>query len=202
MEQKVKWSEFIKSAAGIEGWIDDDIPEVLFVGRSNVGKSSFINALTNNKKLAKISSTPGKTRLLNFFDINKGLFRIVDAPGYGYAKVNGKMKEQFSDMMNQYMETRPNLKLVVMLVDLRHKPTTDDLGMYKYLKYYQLPVVVVGTKLDKLKQNEIKKNEKMIRDTLELKPSDGFIKISNTDKRNVNEVYDEICKRLEVNPEV
>jgi len=187
---------FIKSAADKSGWIDDDIPEVLFVGRSNVGKSSLINALTNNKKMAKVSSAPGKTRLLNFFDINKSQFRLVDAPGYGYAKISEAMKLSFEKMMEDYLNSRQNLIFVAMLVDLRHKPSSDDVLMYKYLKRQNLPVVVIGTKLDKLKQNDIKKNQKLIIETLKLIPSDTFILTSSSNKKNMDQIDTEFQKRI------
>jgi len=187
---------FIKSAADKSGWIDDNIPEVLFVGRSNVGKSSLINALTNNKKMAKVSSAPGKTRLLNFFDINKSQFRLVDAPGYGYAKISEAMKISFEKMMEDYLSTRENLVFVAMLVDLRHKPSGDDILMYKYLKNQNLPVVLIGTKLDKLKQNDIKKNQKLIIDTLNLIPSDTFILTSSSNKKNMDQIDTEFQKRI------
>ncbi|MBY7705028.1 YihA family ribosome biogenesis GTP-binding protein [Vibrio harveyi] len=177
--------------------MDDQINEICFVGRSNVGKSSFINSLTNNNKLAKVANTPGKTRLLNFFDINKSQFRLVDAPGYGYAKINDATKIQFAKMMQDYFVNRKNLKGVFMLVDLRHKPTKDDIQMYEFLKYYNIKVVIVGTKLDKLKRNEYSKNEQMIKQTLGFVSSDSFIKISNLNKTNISECYDKINELLE-----
>ncbi|UWD34635.1 ribosome biogenesis GTP-binding protein YihA/YsxC [Mycoplasma cottewii] len=193
----IKQAVFIKSAADRSGWINDDISEICFVGRSNVGKSSFINSLTNNNKLAKVANTPGKTRLLNFFDINKSQFRLVDAPGYGYAKINDATKIQFAKMMQDYFVNRKNLKGVFMLVDLRHKPTKDDIQMYEFLKYYNIKVVIVGTKLDKLKRNEYSKNEQMIKQTLGFVSSDSFIKISNLNKTNISECYDKINELLE-----
>ncbi|KNG79705.1 ribosome biogenesis GTP-binding protein YihA/YsxC [Mycoplasma sp. HU2014] len=193
----IKQAVFIKSAADRSGWIDDQISEICFVGRSNVGKSSFINSLTNNNKLAKVANTPGKTRLLNFFDINKSQFRLVDAPGYGYAKINDATKIQFAKMMQDYFVNRKNLKGVFMLVDLRHKPTKDDIQMYEFLKYYNIKVVIVGTKLDKLKRNEYSKNEQMIKQTLGFVSSDSFIKISNLNKTNISECYDKINELLE-----
>ena len=196
----IKWAEFIKSSASKDGWIDDNVPEVLFVGRSNVGKSSIINALTNNKKMAKVSASPGKTRLLNFFDINHHQFRIVDAPGYGYAKVSGDLKASFAPMMEEYLTNRTNLGLVLMLVDLRHPPSKDDLMMYDYLKHYHVPVVLIGTKLDKLKQNEIKKNVELIRTTLKVDPTTLLIKTSVTKNQNIDQIYLTICQYLHLTP--
>ncbi|ATZ16368.1 GTP-binding protein [Entomoplasma freundtii] len=185
----IKQAQFIKSAAGREGWIDDQINEICFLGRSNVGKSSFINNLTNKKKLAKVSSTPGKTKLLNFFDINNGQFRIVDAPGYGFSKTTLAEKQQFARMMEDYLMNRSNLKGAVMLVDLRRKPNADDQQLYNFLKQLNLPVILIGTKLDKLKKNEINKNEKLIKNTLNYDQSDKFIKISNLNKGDLMPVY-------------
>lgn len=191
-----KQSIFIKSAADQSGWIDDNIPEILFVGRSNVGKSSYINSLANNKKLAKVANTPGKTRLLNFFDINNSQFRLVDAPGYGYAKISRVMKIGFAEMMEEYFTTRTNLVGICMLVDLRHKPTKDDQEMYEFLKSKNKNVLIVGTKLDKLKKNEIMKNEKMIKETLKFKPDHMFIKVSNDNKTGLQESYEALIELI------
>ncbi|WP_338973041.1 ribosome biogenesis GTP-binding protein YihA/YsxC [Spiroplasma endosymbiont of Panorpa germanica] len=187
---QIKQAVFIKSAAKKEGWLIDEIPEVCFVGRSNVGKSSFINALTNNNKLAKISSTPGKTRLLNFFAINNNKFRIVDAPGYGFAKVNISLKIQFAEMMEEYLTQRDNLKFVCQLVDLRHDPSKDDIEMYQFFKEFDIKVFIIATKLDKVKKNDIAKNEKNIKKLLNFKEGDYFIKFSNKDRKNLHEITD------------
>ncbi|AXK51153.1 ribosome biogenesis GTP-binding protein YihA/YsxC [Spiroplasma alleghenense] len=185
---EIKQAVFIKSAAKKEGWLVDDIPEVCFVGRSNVGKSSFINALTNNNKLAKISSTPGKTRLLNFFSINNNKFRIVDAPGYGFAKVNVNLKIQFAEMMEEYLTERENLKFVCQLVDLRHNPSKDDIEMYRFFKDFNIKVFMIATKLDKVKKNDIAKNEKNIKQLLEFDNEDYFMKFSNKDRKNLQDI--------------
>ncbi|CBW53979.1 ribosome biogenesis GTP-binding protein YihA/YsxC [Mycoplasma mycoides] len=192
----IKQASFITSAANKSNWIDDDVSEICLIGRSNVGKSSFINSLTNNNKLAKISNTPGKTRLLNFFEINKGEYRLVDAPGYGYAKVDDNLKIQFAKMMEEYFINRKNLKGVFLLLDLRHKPSNDDIMMYQFLKHYNIPVVIIGTKLDKLKKSEYIKNEKMIKETINFYQEDDFIKISNLDKTNIIKCYELIDKLL------
>ncbi|AHI53878.1 GTP-binding protein YsxC [Spiroplasma sabaudiense Ar-1343] len=193
---EIKQAVFIKSAAKKEGWISDDISEVCFVGRSNVGKSSFINALTNNNKLAKISSTPGKTRLLNFFSINNDQFRIVDAPGYGFAKVNINLKIQFAEMMEEYLTQRTNLKFICQLVDLRHSPSKDDIEMYQFFKHYNIKVFMVGTKLDKLKRNDIAKNEKIIKSDLQFDSADHFVKFSNKDRKNIREITNIMAELL------
>ncbi|WP_174519107.1 ribosome biogenesis GTP-binding protein YihA/YsxC [Spiroplasma turonicum] len=186
----IKNAKFIKSAASKEGWIQDSIKEVCFIGRSNVGKSTFINSLTNNKKLAKTSSTPGKTRLLNFFEINNGEFRIVDAPGYGFARVSNDLKISFAKMMDEYLTNRDNLKFICQLVDLRHKPTNDDIEMYNFFKYHSKKVFIIATKKDKCKKNDIKKNEKLIKETLKLSEGDEFLSISSVNKDNFVNVLD------------
>jgi len=180
----------------MEGWIDDEMKEVLFVGRSNVGKSSLINALTNNNKMAKVASAPGKTRLLNFFDINNGQFRLVDAPGYGYAKISRQQQRAFEKMMVDYLTKRDNLMFVAMLVDLRREPSEEDDMMYSFLKFNEIPVVLIGTKLDKLKRNDIKKNQKIIADKLKLDPNDSFILTSSSKKENLNLIDNEFRLRL------
>ena len=131
---KITSAEFIISAMRISQYPTDALPEFMLVGRSNVGKSSFINTISNNKKLARVSNTPGKTRNLNFYLLNNS-FYLVDVPGYGYASVSKKEQRKFGLMIEEYLEKRPNLKRVFMLVDLRHKPSEDDILMYKYLNY-------------------------------------------------------------------
>lgn len=186
----IKQVKFLKSAASKKDWIEDEISEICFIGRSNVGKSSFINALTNQKKIAKISGTPGKTRLLNFYDINNGEYRIVDAPGYGYARVNNSQKQKFSEMMDEYLSSRLNLRGICQLVDLRHPPSVDDKEMYHFLKYHNIKVLIIATKRDKCKRNDILKNEKIIKDQLNIDSKDYFISLSSTSKENMNKVYD------------
>ena len=164
----IKKAEFMLCAAWSSQWPDESLPEVVMAGRSNVGKSSFINTVTNVQGLTKVSSTPGKTRTLNFFNINDEI-RLVDVPGYGYAKVPKKMLEQFSEMIDNYLRNRKNLKAMILIVDYRHKPKDDDVTMYDYAKHFGIPVIVVATKEDKLKRNELVKNEKLIKETLDLK---------------------------------
>ncbi len=170
---------------------EDGRPEIAFVGRSNVGKSTLINTLTNRRKLVKVSSTPGKTRLINFFLINDNMY-FVDLPGYGYAKVSKKEKESWGYIMEQYLVGREQLKKIVLLVDSRHKPTADDINMYNWIKHYNYEVLVVGTKLDKLKRNDINKNKKIIRDTLKMDKDDKILLISSLSKEGKEEVLEEI----------
>ncbi len=186
-------AEFMLCAAWKSQWPKNDLPEICMAGRSNVGKSSFINAITGRNKLAKVSGTPGKTRTLNFFNINDEL-RLVDVPGYGYAKVNDKMKKSFGDMIDTYLSQRDTLKALVLIVDYRHKPTHDDITMYEYAKYYEIPVIVVATKEDKLKRNDLKKNEKIIKETLKFDKKDYFVRFSSLKKVGINEVWEIILK--------
>ena len=172
---------------------DDGKPEFLLVGRSNVGKSSFINTLTNRRNLARISAIPGKTQTLNFYLINKS-FYLVDVPGYGFAKVSKNLKNKFGLIIEDYLKERDNLKMVFMLIDFRHKPTNDDVMMYEYLKYYQIPVTIIATKSDKVSKNNYDKNKKLIRDTLHLVDTDELILFSTVNKNGKQEVYDKITE--------
>ncbi|MFR7591201.1 MAG: ribosome biogenesis GTP-binding protein YihA/YsxC [Longibaculum sp.] len=193
---RVNKAEFVLCAAWKSQWPDNDLPEICMAGRSNVGKSSLINTITGYSKLAKVSGTPGKTRTLNFFNINNEL-RLVDVPGYGYAKVNDKIKESFGDMIDTYLRERDTLKGLVLIVDYRHKPTRDDKEMYQYAKYYDIPVIVVATKEDKLKRNDLKKNEKIIKEALEFDPHDQFVRFSSLKKTGIDDVWDAILKLCE-----
>lgn len=188
---KVTKAEFIISAMRQSQYPTDNLPEFMLVGRSNVGKSSFINTITNNKKMARISSTPGKTRNLNFYRLNDS-FYFVDVPGYGYAEVSKKEQKKFGLMIEEYLETRPNLVRTYMLVDLRHKPSDDDILMYKYLKYFKLPVTVVATKADKISKNKREKAATIILKTLELEKGDTFIMLSNTTKEGKDKILNEL----------
>ena len=166
-------------------------PEFLLVGRSNVGKSSFINALLSRKNLAHISSRPGKTKTLNFYSVNDS-FYLVDAPGYGYAQVDRKTQSKFGMMIEEYIETRKQMKRVFMLVDFRHKPSEDDVLMYNFLKYYKVPVTIIATKVDKIGKTKRDKNLNVIKNTLELVVGDDIIMVSNSTKLGIKEVLDKI----------
>ncbi len=180
------------SAVRISQYPEGEKPEFLLVGRSNVGKSSFINALVNRKNIARISSMPGKTQTLNFYLVNNQ-FYLVDVPGYGYAAVNRKVQEKFGKMIEAYLETRENMKRVFMLVDFRMKPTEDDVLMYHFLKYYNIPVTVVATKVDKVGASKKEKNKKAILDTLDLVMGDELILFSSVTKLG----RDDVLKRIE-----
>lgn len=173
---------------------EDVMPEFLLVGRSNVGKSSFINTLINRKNFAHTSSKPGKTQTLNFYLINNK-FYFVDVPGYGYASVSKERQKKFGVMIEEYIKARENLKCVFLLIDYRHKPTEDDILMYEFLKFYNLPIKIIATKFDKVKKNAREKQNKIIRDTLKLKESEEFITFSVVSKKGRDEVY-EVIKEL------
>ena len=174
----------------------DSKNEFLLVGRSNVGKSSFINTLINRKNFARTSSIPGKTQTLNFYLIND-YFYLVDAPGYGYAKVNKQLKNKFGLIMEDYLEGRENLKMVFLLIDFRHKPTSDDVMMYKYLKHYNIPVSIVCTKVDKVTKNSHIKCINQITKTLEVNKED-LILFSSITKTGKQEVYSKLIENLEI----
>jgi GTP-binding protein len=185
----IKQSEFITSAVSKTQYPTDNRAEIAFVGRSNVGKSSIINTLTNRRGLAKVSGTPGKTRLINFFLINN-TFYLVDLPGYGYAKVSKGEKESWGKFIEMYLINRPQLQRVVLLVDCRHKPTSDDILMYKWIKHYGYNTLVVATKKDKLTKNELVKSEKVIRETLELPKDEKIYYFSSLKKEGKEELID------------
>ena len=165
----------------------DNKNEFLLVGRSNVGKSSFINTLIERKNFARTSSKPGKTQTLNFYKVND-CFYLVDVPGYGYASVSKDTKKKFGLMIEEYLKERKNLKHVFLLIDYRHKPTEDDLLMYEFLKYYNLDITIVATKYDKVGKNSRIKQDKLIKDTLKLSSDDEVITFSTVTKKGRSEV--------------
>lgn len=169
-------------------------PEFLLVGRSNVGKSSFINTLINRKNFAHTSSKPGKTQTLNFYLVNKS-FYFVDVPGYGYAAVSHERQRKFGVMIEEYLKSRESLKCVFLLIDYRHKPTEDDILMYDFLKYYNLKIKIVATKYDKVSKNNREKQNKLIKDTLKLPKEEEFIPFSTVYKTGRDEVY-QVIKEL------
>lgn len=168
---------------------ENNLPEVAFVGRSNVGKSSLINMLLNRKRFARTSSSPGKTQTINFYEINNN-FRIVDLPGYGYAKISKAEKEKWGKMIEDYLKSRENLVKVFQLVDLRHPPSELDIQMYEWLRFYGLDGVVVATKSDKISSNDKQKNISIIRKVLELKKDDILIAASSVSRQGHDEILD------------
>ena len=174
----IKKAELEAVTAKKHQYPEDNLPEIAFAGRSNVGKSSLLNLLTGRKKLARVSGSPGKTRTINFYRINDA-FRIVDLPGYGYAKVSKSISESWGDMMETYFESRQGLIKVVQLVDIRHAPSKQDVEMYNYLRHYGLDGIVAATKADKVSRNEMQKCIRQIRSTLKLSEDDKVIAVSS-----------------------
>ena len=172
-------------------------PEFLLVGRSNVGKSSFINSLLSRKNLAYTSSKPGKTQTLNFYNVNDS-FYIVDVPGYGYALTSRENRHKYGMMIEDYIQTRKELRRVFMLIDFRHAPTEDDLLMYNFLKYYSIPVTVIATKADKVPGSKKSKNLKKIMDTLDLVIGDDLVVFSSVTRLGVKEVLNKIEEIVDV----
>ena len=173
----------------ISQYPEDKKNEFLCLGRSNVGKSSFINTIVNRKNLARTSSKPGKTTTLNFYKVNDD-FYIVDVPGYGYAATSKKQIEKFGVMIEEYLKQRPYLKHVFLLIDYRHKPTEDDVLMYKFLKYYNLPVTIVATKYDKVNRSLRAKQDDLIKSTLNPALGDEIINFSSVTKIGKDRVYE------------
>ncbi len=188
---KITKSELDTIAVKPNQYPEDNMPEVAFAGRSNVGKSSLLNLLTNRKNLARVSGNPGKTRTINFYLINDS-FRIVDLPGYGYARVSKNVTENWGEMMETFFRNRNGLKKVVQLVDIRHKPSAQDVQMYQYLKHYGLDGIVVATKADKVSGNERQKNIALIRKTLELSKDDLVIPVSALKRQGHDKLLDVI----------
>ena len=191
MELNTHNASILLSAANKSHYPQDDLPEIALAGRSNVGKSSFINTLLNRKNLARTSSKPGKTQLLNFFNIDDKL-RFVDVPGYGYAKVSKTERAKWGKMIEEYLTTRDNLCGVVSLVDLRHDPSADDVQMYEFLKYYEIPVIVVATKADKIPRGKWNKHEAAIKKKLNFDKTDQFVIFSSVNKTGLDESWDAI----------
>ncbi|MBN8200747.1 ribosome biogenesis GTP-binding protein YihA/YsxC [Cytobacillus oceanisediminis] len=175
---KVTSSEIVISAVKPDQYPESDLPEFALAGRSNVGKSSFINKMLNRRGLARISSKPGKTQTLNFYLINE-ILHFVDVPGYGYAKVSKKEREAWGKMIETYLTSREQLKAVVLIVDLRHPPTSDDVMMYDFLKHYEIPCIVIATKADKIPKSKWQKHMKITEETLDIDPNDQIIMFSS-----------------------
>ena len=193
---KIKNVELIISATRRSQYPTDKKPEYLLIGRSNVGKSSFINTIINRKNYARTSSRPGKTQTINFYNVNEE-FYLVDAPGYGFAKVNKQLKDKFGLIMESYLESRKNLKMVFMLIDFRHKPTEDDILMYNYLKHYNIPVSIICTKVDKVSKNAQQKQINIITKELQVNKED-LILFSSVTKMGKQEVHNKLIETLDI----
>lgn len=190
--------EFVTSAVSVSQYPKDNLPEIVLVGRSNVGKSSFINAMLNHNKIARVSQTPGKTRLINFFRVNQA-FYFVDIPGYGYAKVSYAEKENFQSLIEKYLLSTQKLKFAVQLLDIRHKPTADDQMMIQFFHQLEVPILYVLTKADKLSNNQRAKAVKVIKENIKLREDEKMILFSSETKENRDLLLDEIETRLELN---
>lgn len=195
---KIVSSKYLVTAVKAEQYPPDEFPEIAMVGRSNVGKSSMINKLCNRKGMARTSSTPGKTRTLNFYLINEahGAFHLVDFPGYGYAKVGHSMRGEWEKMMSDYILKRPNLKGIIQLIDLRHPPMKNDIETFTWLLTNGFDFFIVANKADKISKNAQHKNMKIIRDTLRPPQDLPIIAFSAETGQGVVEVWAEIEKRL------
>lgn len=168
---------------------DNEMPEIAFAGKSNVGKSSLINALMNRKSYARISQTPGKTQTINFYNINEEMY-LVDLPGYGYAKVSEKEKAQWGKLIERYLHGSSQLRAVFLLIDIRHEPSANDKMMYRWIVEQGYAPVIIATKLDKLKRSQVQKHVKMVRDGLDLVPGTKIIPFSSVTKQGRDEIWE------------
>ncbi|MBI5974202.1 ribosome biogenesis GTP-binding protein YihA/YsxC [Staphylococcus canis] len=190
--------DILISAVKPDQYPDLGLPEVALSGRSNVGKSTFINAMIGRKNMARTSQQPGKTQTLNFFNIDDQLI-FVDVPGYGYAKVSKKQREAFGKMIETYITTRKPLKLVIQLIDLRHPPTEDDILMYDFLKHYEIPTLIIATKEDKISKGKVQKHIKVIKEVLDLEPGDQIISYSALNKNKTSNIWEAIATYIDIN---
>lgn len=182
---------FITSANDKSGWPLEGLPEVVVVGKSNVGKSSFINAFTNRKKLAYVGNTPGKTRLINFFNVDD-VYHLVDVPGYGYAKMSKTMLVHMGKMMDEYFTQRQTIRLVIQLIDGRHGPTEDDWDMIEYLDSLKMPLLMVATKFDKVPKSKRLHQLKQLTTALQQE----VFAVSNTDRTGFEQIEEQIKKAI------
>ncbi len=190
---KIMSAEYTVTGVRFDQYPTDELTEFVILGRSNVGKSSFINSLLNRKRLAYTSGRPGKTQTLNFFLINKK-FYFVDVPGYGYARVSKKQRQEFGKMIENYLVNRENLKRAFLILDLRHGPSEDDLLMYNFLKHYQIDVTIIATKADKIGTTRLNRHKKDIDIKLNLTEDDNFFIYSSESLKGKEEVLDHLEK--------
>ncbi len=192
---QVKSVELDKKTADQRQFPGGELPEVAFCGRSNVGKSSLINALLGRKKAAPTSGQPGKTKTIDFYIINEKIY-LVDLPGYGFARVSKALKEKWGQLIESYLKERLQLKSVILLIDIRHEPTEDDLLMYNWLKFHEVPTIIVATKKDKLSRGRALQHVKRIKEKLELQPGDSIIPFSTKTGEGKNELWGKIRDAL------
>jgi len=185
----VKNAEFIISATSPKQYPKDDLMQIVLVGKSNVGKSSLINALMNRKALARTSAQPGKTQTINFYNINDAMY-LVDLPGYGYAKASEEVKAKWGKMIENYLHTSKVLKAVFLLIDIRHDPSANDRMMYEWMVYQGYAPIIIATKLDKIKRSQIQKNVKAIREGLGVQPGTVIIPFSAETKQGRDEIWE------------
>lgn len=197
-------SASLETVCGITSTLpENDKPEIAFAGKSNVGKSSLINALMNRKSLARTSAQPGKTQTINFYNINEQLY-FVDLPGYGYAKVSVQVKEKWGKMIERYLQTSNQLKVIFLLVDIRHEPSENDINMYEWVVYQGYQPIIIATKLDKINRSQKDKHIKMIREGLGVVPGTRIFPFSSLTKQGRDEILDcidEICGLREIQSE-
>ncbi|MGO4888602.1 ribosome biogenesis GTP-binding protein YihA/YsxC [Anaerobacillus sp. MEB173] len=185
---KVNKAEIVISAVKPEQYPDTNLPEIALAGRSNVGKSSFINKMINRKNLARTSQKPGKTQTLNFYIINDVMY-FVDVPGYGFAKVSKKEREAWGRMIETYIQQREQLKVVVQIIDIRHDPSKDDVMMYEWLKHFEIPVILIATKADKIPKGKWQKHLKNISTVLGRKKEDPLLIFSSETGQGKDEAW-------------
>lgn len=188
---KVTEAELVISAVGPKQYPTDVLPEIALAGRSNVGKSSFINKMIARKNLARTSSNPGKTQTLNFYKINNK-FRFVDVPGYGFAKVSKAEREKWGEFIEEYLSSREYLRAVMLIIDIRHKPSVDDQMMYEWLHHIEVPVVIVATKVDKIPKGKVQKHVKEIRETLNASNNVPIIPFSSETSQGKDEAWGQL----------
>ena len=191
---KIRSAEITMSAVNRSQYPDEGIPEIALVGRSNVGKSSTVNTLLNRRNFARTSQTPGKTRTINFYLINKEFF-FVDLPGYGYAKIAKSEKEKWGVIMERYLQERNELCAIFLLVDIRHEPTNDDVMMYEWIKHFGYNCVVIATKADKISRGQYQKHMNIIRKKLQMDHNEKILPISSLKKTGVEEIWNEIINQ-------
>ncbi|MHA6485171.1 ribosome biogenesis GTP-binding protein YihA/YsxC [Paenibacillus sp. strain BS8-2] len=192
---KILDAQFIISAVLPHQYPEDALPEIALAGRSNVGKSSLINKMIMRKNLARTSSQPGKTQQLNYYKVNDFVY-FVDFPGYGYAKVSKTQREKFGQMIETYLQSREPLKLQLLIIDIRHEPSKDDVLMYQWLKHFEIPTCIVATKADKIPRSKWDKHIKMIKTTLEADPRDSVVLFSSETGLGREQLWDVITEAI------
>lgn len=187
----------LETVCGVTSTLPDNaLPEIAFAGKSNVGKSSLINAIMNRKSLARTSSSPGKTQTINFYNVN-GAFYLVDLPGYGYAKANEQVKAQWGKMIERYLHSSKRLKAVFLLIDIRHAPSDNDREMYQWMLHYGYHPIIIATKLDKINRSQIAKQVKAVREGLQAEKGTIIIPFSALSKQGREEIYELLDSLLE-----